>query len=56
MKLQHEQANMEWEMMMTEKTLELNKAADERVKLVERRLETEKEEMMDAMIVLYGCD
>ena len=49
MKLQHEQANMEWEMMMTEKTLELNKAADERVKLVERRLETEKEEMMDAM-------
>ena len=49
MKLQHEQANMEWEMMMTEKTLELKKEADERVKMVERRLETEKEEMMDAM-------
>lgn len=40
---------MEWEMMMTEKTLELKKEADERVKMVERRLETEKEEMMDAM-------
>ena len=40
---------MEWEMVMSERTIELNSAADARVKSLERKLETEKEEMMDAM-------
>ena len=49
MRLEHEKAAMEWEMVMSERTIELNSAADARVKSLERKLETEKEEMMDAM-------
>lgn len=49
MKQKHELANKEWEVMMTEKTLELNKVFDDRIKIMEKRLITEKEEMMDAM-------
>ena len=49
MKSQHKQATKDWQVVMTEKTSELNKLSDERIKLLEKRLETEKEEMMDAM-------
>ena len=49
MKLQHEKSNMEWEMLMSERTIEINRAAEEKIKTIESRLETEKEEMMDAM-------
>ena len=49
MKLQHEISNMEWEMLMSERTIEINRAAEEKIKTIESRLETEKEEMMDAM-------
>ena len=49
MKQKHEQANKEWEALMTEKTSELNKVSDDRMKIIEKRLITEKEEMMDAM-------
>ena len=34
---------------MKEKTLELNKASDDKIKIMEKRLIIEKEEMMDAM-------
>ena len=49
MKSQHKQATKDWQVVMTEKTSELNKLSDERIKLLEKRIETEKEEMMDAM-------
>lgn len=34
---------------MKEKTLELNKASDDKIRIMEKRLTIEKEEMMDAM-------
>ena len=37
MRLEHEKAAMEWEMVMSERTIELNSAADARVNLWQPR-------------------